>query len=97
VKAALLVAVPDLERDDVPPQLHGWRQVAQQALPFPALMVIRNDDPESPPDCAAALAARWCAPTVREDVRPRRGDWPEGQAWVAALKRQALAGMPSAT
>jgi predicted alpha/beta hydrolase family esterase len=36
VKGALLVAPPDTEREDMPPQLHNWRPIRRGRLPFPA-------------------------------------------------------------
>ena len=43
VRAALLVAPPDLDRPDVPPQLHSFRPAVRARLPFPALVVCSED------------------------------------------------------
>jgi len=91
VHAALLVAPPDVERADMPPQLHNWRPIVRQRLPFPALAVLSSDDPYCASDRAAALVADWGARSV--DAGPRGhlngesglGDWPEGRAWLQAL------------
>ena len=45
VAGALLVAIPDVERDDMPPQLHGWRPAVRQPMAFGALAVLSADDP----------------------------------------------------
>lgn len=91
VKAALLVAPPDVERDDTPPQLHNWRPMLRQRLPFPALAVVSQDDPYCSPARAAALAADWGADLVSIGTRGHingdsgLGDWPEGRALLQAL------------
>lgn len=91
VKAALLVAPPDVERDDTPPQLHSWRPMPRQRLPFPALAVVSQDDPFCSPGRAAGLAADWGAELVSIGARGHingdsgLGDWPEGRALLQAL------------
>ena len=66
VRGALLAAIPDLERADMPPQLHNWRPVVRQRLPFRAIAVLSTDDPYG------ALAA------TRPLPRPgaHRSSWP---------------------
>lgn len=91
VSAALLVAPPDLARDDLPPQLAPWRPAVRERLPFPACAVISSDDPFAQAARACALAADWGADVA--DVGPRGhlngdsglGDWPEGIALLRAL------------
>ncbi|TCP03159.1 RBBP9/YdeN family alpha/beta hydrolase [Caldimonas thermodepolymerans] len=91
VRGALLVAPPDTERDDAPPQLYFWRPIARQRLPFPATAVISTDDPFCSPERAAEMAAQWGATLV--NLGPRGhinaesglGDWPEGRALLQAL------------
>lgn len=97
VRAALLVAPPDVEQPDVAPQLHGWRPMARQRLPFKAVAVVSSDDPYCTPQRAAGLLADWGAEMV--SIGPRGhlnadsglGDWPDGHALL-----QALAGGDSA-
>ena len=45
VAAALLVAPPDTEAQQMPPQLHNWRPIRRGRLPFPSIAVISSDDP----------------------------------------------------
>ncbi len=95
VQGALLVAPPDTERDDMPPNLSGWRPIVRQRLPFPATVLTSSDDPYSEGHRARAMAADWGAPAV--DIGPRGhingdsglGDWPEGLAWLCRLGAKA--------
>ena len=100
VTAALLVAPPDTARDDMPPQLAGWRHIVRQRLPFAALVVYSQDDPFCAPDRACALAADWGAPAHKLgpaghiNADTGLGDWPQGLAWLQGLLQQP--GAPAA-
>lgn len=91
VQGALLVAPPDVERADMPPQLHGWRPIVRQRLPFKAVAVVSSDDPFCTTERAAGLLADWGAESM--SIGPRGhvngdsglGDWPEGHAALRAL------------
>ena len=91
VRGALLVAIPDVEHLDTPPQLGGWRPMVRQRLPFPAKAVLSTDDPFGAIDRARAIAADWGAAV--ESIGPRGhinaesglGDWPEGHALLQGL------------
>lgn len=91
VRAALLVAPPDTERPDMPPNVHSFRPVARMRLPFPALAVVSSDDPFCTPARARAMAADWGARVVEAGARGHLnadsglGDWPEGRALLAGL------------
>ncbi|MCW7538382.1 alpha/beta fold hydrolase [Aquabacterium sp. A7-Y] len=93
VCGALLVAPPDTERDDMPPQLFSWRPIVRQRLPFPATAVVSTDDPFCAPQRAAEMATQWGAALL--SVGPRGhinsesglGDWPEGRALLDSLGR----------
>jgi predicted alpha/beta hydrolase family esterase len=91
VAAALLVAPPDTERADTPPQLHNWRPIRRARLPFPSIAVVSSDDPFCAPERAAQMAADWGARLVmagpRGHLNTESGlsDWPEGQALLAEL------------
>jgi uncharacterized protein len=97
VCGALLVAPPDLQRDDMPPQLHSWRPLGglmrHQRLPFPSTVVFSSDDPFCAPERAMAMAADWGAVTVAAGPRGHLNgdsglaDWPEGLALLKALVR----------
>ena len=91
VRAALLVGIPDAERDDMPPNLFNWRPIERARLPFPSLAVISSDDPYCDPERAQQLASGWGAQLF--DAGPRGhvngdsglGDWPEGRALLQIL------------
>ena len=93
VRAALLVAPPDIERDEYRAALHSFTPIVRQALPFPSLAVISPDDPFCAPECARAMAADWGSRAL--DTGPRGhlnsdsglGDWPEGRQLLAELLR----------
>lgn len=73
VRAALLVAPPDLDGmarpaeqggwagGDFPPQMATWRPVVRQRLPFRSLVVGSSNDVYASPEGAARLAADWGA------------------------------------
>ena len=54
VRGALLVAIPDVQRADMPPQLHGWRPIPRQRLPFGTTAVLTRTIP----------SARWRSPSA---------------------------------
>jgi len=93
VRAALLVAPPDVEREALQGALHSFTPIVRERLPFPALAVISADDLYCAPAHARAMAADWGAPVV--DAGPRGhlnsasglGDWPEGRQLLADLLR----------
>jgi len=95
VCAALLVAPPDTERDDMPPNLFNWRAIARQRLPFKSLVVSSTDDPYCSPDRSARMASDWGSQAVplgshsHINSESGLGDWPEG--W--ALLQQMTQGM----
>nr|WP_259372143.1 alpha/beta fold hydrolase [Caldimonas mangrovi] len=91
VRGALLVAPPDPERTDTPPQLYSWRPVVRQPLPFPATAVISSDDPFCSPERAIDMVVQWSGTLVNLGPRGHLnadsglGDWPEGRALLEAL------------
>lgn len=95
VVAALLVAPPDTERIDMPPQLHGWRPMVRERLPFPALAVVSNEDPYADPGRSRALCAQWGAEVIEVGARGHLnadaglGDWPEGLSLLLRLHAAA--------
>jgi hypothetical protein len=94
VRAALLVAPPDVERDDLRQQLPGWAPVVRQPLPFRSLLVASTDDPFGSFEHAAVLARQWHS--ALQDLGPKGhinadsglGDWPEGHAWLQTLMKE---------
>jgi uncharacterized protein len=86
VCAALLVAPPDTERDDMPPNLFNWRPIPCQRLPFRSLVISSNDDPFCSPERSAQMASDWGSAALSLGARGHingesgLGDWPEGWA-----------------
>ena len=91
VRAALLVAPSDPQRDDAPPQLYNWRPVVRCRLPFPSLLVASSNDPMCSLAQAAAFAADWgsdwCLLGAHGHINGDAGlgDWEEGLALLKSL------------
>ncbi len=99
VKAALLVAPPDIDGmavpgwigGDFPPQMATWRPVARQRLPFRSLVVASTNDLYAAPEGAARLAADWGAQWLQIGAlghingNSGLGAWPEGWALLQQL------------
>lgn len=91
VKAALLVAPPDVERDDLRQMLTSWSPVSLQPLPFPATVLASSNDPYCAPERIRQFAAAWNAQLI--DAGPHGhlnaesglGDWPEAHARLVQL------------
>ena len=96
VKAAMLVAPPDPEREDMPPNLYNWRPIVRQRLPFVSLGVTSSDDPYCAPERAAQMLADWGCEHKSIGARGHingdsgLGDWPEGYAMLQALVWRAV-------
>lgn len=91
VAGALLVAPPDTEREDMPPNLFNWRPIVRTRLPFASLAVVSSDDPYCALPRARAMAGDWRAELVEIGARGHindesgLGDWPEGLALLRRL------------
>jgi predicted alpha/beta hydrolase family esterase len=94
VAGALLVAPPDTERDDMPPQLHGWRPMVLEPLKFTACAVVSSDDPFCDPTRARQICERWRVGLRTAGARGHLnadsglGDWPDG---LDLLKQLSMA------
>ena len=86
VAGALLVAPPDTEREDMPPNLFNWRPIPREKLPFASVAVVSSDDPYCAPPRAQAMAGAWGSELLeigaRGHINGESGlaDWPEGLA-----------------
>ncbi|MCV2371113.1 RBBP9/YdeN family alpha/beta hydrolase [Roseateles oligotrophus] len=91
VAGALLVAPPDTEAADMPPQLHNWRPIRRSRLPFPSITVVSSDDPFCAFDRAAQMATDWgsrlveAGPYGHLNTAANLGQWEAGQALLAEL------------
>lgn len=94
VAAALLVAPPDLERADLPPQLQAWAPVHRQPLPFVSTAVLSANDPFSAADRGRSLALNWgseivdAGPAGHLNADSGLAGWPPGLALVHDLVRR---------
>ena len=93
VQGALLVAVPDVEREDLRAVLPGWAPIARERLPFPTRVVASSDDPYGGLDVAGPLAADWGAELLglgrlgHINAESGLGDWPDGHALLTELTK----------
>ena len=103
VRAALLVAPPDVEQDSLRAQLHGWTPAALQRLPFITTVIASENDPYCTLARARAFAAGWGAafvcvgPHGHLNAESGLGDWPQGHAYLreaAGAAAVALAPTP---
>ena len=91
VKAALLVAPPDVERDDIRQMLHSWAPVPMGKLPFSTEVFASNDDPFCSLSRAQAFATSWGAQLHTVDAGGHLnsasglGDWPVAHRVLKAL------------
>ena len=88
VRAALLVAPPDTQRADMPPQLFNWKPILRTRLPFPALAVTSSDDPCCDPARAAAMLPAG-APSASRSARARPRQRRIGSGRLARGQRAA--------
>lgn len=93
VKAALLVAPLDVEREDLRPQLPTWSPIVLDALPFTSVLVASADDRLCDPQRSRMLAAAWSAQLVNQPASHHLnadsglGSWPEGHVLLQDLMK----------
>ncbi|MEO7107609.1 MAG: alpha/beta fold hydrolase [Rhodoferax sp.] len=93
VKAALLAAPPDIERDDVRDMLPSWPPMPLQTLPFKSILFSSNNDPYCSPERAQVFAKGWGAEAVGTGARGHLNaesglaDWPRAHARLLELMR----------
>ena len=91
VKAALLVAPPDVERDDIRQMLPSWSPIPRQRLPFASVLITSHDDPFCTAARAESFASAWGSQFVPAGPRGHLnadsglGDWPEARAQLLRL------------
>jgi uncharacterized protein len=91
VKAALLVAPPDLEREEIGGMLPGWAPLRLDPLPFRSVMFASSNDPFCRPDRARVFADAWGSTLIETGPRGHLnadsglGDWPEAHEQLGAL------------
>jgi predicted alpha/beta hydrolase family esterase len=91
VKAALLVAPGDVEREEMRPLLPGWSPIERRRLPFQSVLVASRDDRHCSFEKAQSLACDWGAEPVdigqAGHINADSGldDWPQGHALLQRL------------
>ena len=91
VKAALLVAPPDVEREDVRALLPSWSPAVLGKLSFGAVMLASGNDPFCSLARARHFAAAWGAelldtgPHGHLNAESGLGDWPQAHAQLLRL------------
>jgi hypothetical protein len=93
VKAALLVAPGDVERDELRGPLATWSPIARQRLPFRSVLVASHDDPYCSFERVHGMARDWGAQLVdlgkagHINADSGLGEWPQGQELLRQLRQ----------
>ncbi len=91
VKAALLVAPPDVARDDIRQMLPSWFPVPTRRLPFPTVVISSDNDPFCALARAEGFAKAWgsdfisAGPCGHLNADSGLGDWPDAHARLQQL------------
>lgn len=89
VRGAFIVAPPDLDRNDVPPEIHNFRPTPLSPLPFPSWLIASSNDPMSDLKASESLAFHWGSQLKcvgnRQHIggAANLGNWEEGQLLFA--------------
>ena len=98
VKAALFVAPPDVERDDVRQMLPGWSAGSRQALPFKTVLFASSNDVFCALERSRQFAADWggdfidAGPCGHLNAESGLGDWPQLHQQLVTLMLTAPTG-----
>ena len=91
VKAALLVAPGDVEREEMRPVLTSWSPIPLQPLPFKSTLVGSHTDPYCSFERAGQFASAWGSELVDAgkvghlNAESGLGAWPAGHALLRQL------------
>lgn len=89
VKAALLVAPGDAQREELLPMLATWVPIPTKKLPFSTILVGSRDDPYCTEVRARQFARAWGSEYVdygfagHINADSNLGDWPEGHQMLS--------------
>jgi predicted alpha/beta hydrolase family esterase len=93
VKAALLVAPGDAEREELRPVLTSWAPIALQTLPFRTQLLASRNDPYCRFERAETFAKAWGSALIdlgelgHINAESGLGDWDAGLALVNQLRQ----------
>ena len=91
VRAALLVAPGDAEREEMRPLLASWAPIPLQRLPFPSTLVASRNDPNCSWERAQQFASAWgcdfidCGNAGHINAESGLGAWPQGHALLEPM------------
>ena len=91
VRAALLVAPGDPEREELGGVLSSWSPIALQRLPFRSRLLASHDDPYCSFERARFFAQSWASEFIDYGARGHinadsgLGAWPDGHRMLQAL------------
>lgn len=94
VAGAFLVAVPDLERDDMPEEVRPFGPLPRDPLPFPSMVVASRNDVWCDYERAEEFAASWGSLLIDAgdaghlNDESGHGPWPEGLLRFAMLMKR---------
>jgi uncharacterized protein len=103
VAAAFLVAPPDLEQADTPPEIAGFGPLPTARLPFPSILAASENDPYISLDRAKYFSDCWGSEFINigaaghVNTKSGHGEWNQGEELLARLidsvvARVAIAG-----
>ena len=101
VKAALLVAPGDVEREEIRALLPSWSPIERRALPFKSVLVASRDDPRCSFEKVQGLAQDWGSQLIdignagHINADSGLGDWPAGHDLLQRLIEPALHAKPN--
>ena len=84
IKGALLVALPDPQGPNFPPEAVGFARTPTLPFAFPSTLVVSADDPYGSPEHSSRLARAWGSHCVdigacgHINAASGLGDWPQG-------------------
>src|SRR5690606_28669060 len=94
VRGAFLVAPPDLERDDMPPEVESFKPVPRDPLPFRSMLGVSTSDPYCAVERAAEMGTAWgsdihfAGDAGHINVDSGHGPWPEGLMMFTRLMQR---------
>jgi predicted alpha/beta hydrolase family esterase len=92
ILGALLVAIPDVQREDFPKQITGYENPSLAPLPFDTIAVLSSNDPYSALDRGRFFAKKFDArikeigPKGHINHESGLGEWHQGMDWLEELK-----------